>query len=153
MQDRLGHHQGKFRPRNPEKYKGDPTNIIYRSSWERIFMNWCDKKESVVAWQSEEKALWYYDPIAKKKRRYFPDFLIKYENKDGNIITEMIEIKPKKQVEGPPQKPKRRTKAWMNAVKTYITNQAKWEAAAKVCEDRGWNFRLITEKELGIKDK
>ena len=81
-------------------------NIIYRSSWERIFCNWCDKTDSVISWQSEEKALWYYDPIAQKKRRYFPDFIIKYENKEGVVITEMIEIKPKRQVDGPPQKPK-----------------------------------------------
>ena len=91
--------------------------------------------------------------MSKKKRRYFPDFLIRYEKSDGVVMTEMIEIKPQKQVEGPPKNPKRRTKAWINAVHTYITNQAKWEAAAKICEDRGWNFRLITEKELGINHK
>ena len=153
MQDRLGHHQGKFKPQNPEKYKGDPMNIIFRSSWERIFCNWCDKNSKIISWQSEEKALWYYDPVSKKKRRYFPDFLIKYERSDGVVMTEMIEIKPQKQVEGPPKNPKRRTKAWINAVHTYITNQAKWEAATKICEDRGWNFRLITEKELGINHK
>ena len=138
-------------PRNPEKYKGDPRNIVYRSSWERTFSKWCDLTESVVSWQSEEKCLWYYDPVTKKKRRYFPDFIIKYENKEGVVMTEMIEIKPQKQVDGPPQNPKKRTKAWVNAVKTYITNQAKWEAATAICEDRGWSFRLITEVELGIK--
>lgn len=141
--------QGKFRPRNPEKYKGDASNIIYRSSWERIFMAWCDKKDSVVKWQSEEKALWYFDPCTKKNRRYFPDFIIQIE-KDGKIITEMIEVKPSKQIEGPPTNPKRKTQAWMNQVKTYITNRAKWEAATKVCEDRGWNFRLVSEKQLGL---
>ena len=141
--------QGKFRPRNPDKYKGDPGNIVYRSSWERIFMNWCDQKESIVKWQSEEKALWYYDPVTKKKRRYFPDFIIQIE-KDGKIITEMIEVKPSKQIEGPPTNPKRKTQAWMRSVHTYITNRAKWEAATKVCEDRGWNFRLVSEKHLGL---
>ena len=62
----------------------------------------------------------------------------------------MIEIKPEAQVLGPPTEPKRRTKAWVNAVKTYLVNRAKWEAAAKVCEDRGWNFRIVTEKHLGL---
>lgn len=142
--------KGKFRPSNPEKYRGDPTNIIHRSSWERIFMNWCDKNSKIKSWQSEEKALWYYDPVTKKKRRYFPDFIINYENSRGIMVTEMIEIKPKRQVDGPPTNPKRRTKGWVNAVNTYVTNRAKWEAAAKICEDRGWNFRIVTEVELGL---
>ena len=141
--------QGKFRPENPEKYKGDPSNIIYRSSWERIFMRWCDTKDHIKKWQSEEKCLWYNDPVTKKKRRYFPDFIIQYE-KNGVMMTEMIEVKPQSQVDGPNPNPKRRTQAWMNQVKTYLTNMAKWKAAAKVCEDRGWNFRLVTEKDLGI---
>jgi hypothetical protein len=62
----------------------------------------------------------------------------------------MIEVKPQAQVDGPNPNPKRRTQAWVNQVKTYLTNQAKWKAAAKVCEDRGWSFRLVSEKDLGI---
>jgi hypothetical protein len=145
--------QGKFRPQNPEKYKGDPSNIIYRSSWERIFMRWADNNKAVKKWQSEEKAIWYYNPITKKNARYFPDFLIEYENKAGILITELIEVKPQKQIDGPPVQPKRRTRAWMNAVQTYVVNRAKWEAAIKWCEDRGYNFRLISEKHLGLTNK
>lgn len=142
--------QGKFRPKNPDKYKGNPGEIYYRSSWERTFMNWADLNESVQSWQSEEKVVWYYDPVSKKKRRYFPDFIVNYKNKDGIMMTEMVEIKPYKQIIGPPENPKRRTKAWVNSVYTYITNKAKWEAAMKYCEDRGWSFRLVSEKELGL---
>lgn len=123
---------------------------MYRSSWERMFMNWCDTREHIVAWQSEEKAIWYHDPITKKQRRYFPDFIIKY-NKNGTLMTEMIEIKPQAQIDGPPTQPKRRTAAWAKAVQTYVTNRAKWEAACKYCEDRGMSFRLISEKHLGLK--
>ena len=112
-------------------------------------MNWADRNDKIVSWQSEEKALWYNDPVTKKKRRYFPDFIIMFE-RDGKMITEMIEVKPKAQVDGPNPNPKRRTAAWMRSVQTYLTNMAKWEAASKVCEDRGWNFRLVTEKDLGI---
>ena len=140
--------QGKFRPQNPEKYKGNPGNILYRSSWELNFMNWCDRNPNIIQWQSEEKAIWYYDPVAKKKRRYFPDFIVKYKNSKGIIIEEVIEIKPHAQVMGPPTTPKRRTKAWMNAVKTYLTNQSKWKAASNWAEDRGMNFRLLTEKQI-----
>ena len=145
--------KGKYKPRNPQKYKGNPTNIIYRSSWERSFMKWVDLNESVEQWQSEEKCVWYYDPCTKKKRRYFPDFIIYYKDKKGVHKTEMIEIKPHRQVVGPNPHPKRRTKAWMNEVRTFITNRAKWDAACVYCEDRGWSFRIITEKELGLMDK
>lgn len=142
--------QGKFRPRNPEKYKGNAGNILFRSSWEMKFMKYCDLNESIQSWQSEEKAIWYHDPIAKKKRRYFPDFIIYYKRKDDIMVTEMIEIKPASQVKGPPKNPKRKTKAWMTAVQTFVTNSAKWKAAEEYCEDRGWNFRIVTEKELGL---
>jgi len=141
--------QGKFRPKHPEKYRGDAGNILYRSSWELDFMKWCDKREEVIWWQSEEKAIWYYDPVAKKKRRYFPDFFFAHKRSDGIIMETLVEVKPKRQVQGPPTNPKRKTQAWLREVHTYVTNQAKWKAAACWCEDRGANFQLITEKELG----
>ena len=140
--------KGRFRPRNPEKYHGNPGNIEYRSSWELDFMKWCDTKEEILSWQSEEKAIWYYDPVAQRKRRYFPDFIIKYKRSDGIIVEEVIEIKPHRQVQGPPIKPKRKTKGWLMEVHTYCTNRAKWEAAANWAEDRGMNFRLLTEKDI-----
>ena len=142
--------KGTFRPKNPEKYKGDYTNILYRSSWERIFMNWCDTNPNIKRWQSEEKAIWYYNPVQKKNCRYFPDFIVEYERKDGITMQEMVEIKPYRQVVGPPENPKRRTKGWVSSVMTYMVNQAKWNAARKYCENKGMNFRIVTEKELGI---
>jgi hypothetical protein len=32
----------------------------------------------------------------------------------------------------------------------YGKNQAKWKAAREYCADRGWNFQIMTEKQLGI---
>ena len=142
--------QGKFKPINPEKYKGDYTNILYRSSWEKMFMNWCDREKRVKRWQSEEKAIWYDHPTKKKKARYFPDFIVEYERSDGTTMTEVVEIKPQRQVLGPPENPKRKTQAWVKEVMTYMINQSKWKAARRWCEDRGYNFRIITEKELKL---
>jgi hypothetical protein len=142
-------YKGKFRPRNPQKYLGNPGEIIFRSSWECKCMNYFDLHESVTQWASEEKAIPYYDPIQGKYRRYFPDFIIKYKSKSGEMMTEMIEVKPKKEVIGPPENPKRRTKAWYASVRTYITNQAKWKAARKYCEERGWKFQIFTEDQIG----
>ena len=139
--------KGRFRPKNPEKYRGDPGNIVFRSSWERDWMHKCDTNPYIVWWMSEERCYWYYDKVTKKNRRYFPDFIIGIQ-RDYGIETLVIEIKPQRQIDGPPKNPKRRTKAWANSVKTYITNQCKWDAMTKICEDRGWNFKLISEKDI-----
>ena len=143
-------YQGKFIPGNPEKYKGNPTKIIFRSSWELRFMKWCDNNEKVVWWQSEERRIPYFDPVTNKWRAYYPDFLMLYERSDGIKQLELVEVKPAKQTKPPRKNPKRKTKAWVESVKTYLTNQAKWKAAAEWCEDNGSNFRLITENELKL---
>ena len=142
--------KGRYLCEHPEKYRGNPSNIIYRSSWERSCMNYFDRNASVKWWQSEEKFIPYFNPVAKKMKRYFPDFIIYYENNKGNMVTEVIEVKPKKQVEGPNPNPKRRTKAWLKQVETYVINMSKWKAAREYCEDRGWYFRIITEDQLGL---
>ena len=146
----MGTLKGKFRPKHPEKYNGDAGNIIYRSSWEKMFCNWCDNTDAILAWQSEEKRIRYYDPVAKKNRVYFPDFYVKYKRSDGIIVEELVDVKPQRQIDGPPVNPKRRTQSWLREVRTYVTNQAKWKAAAEYAEDRGWNFRLVAEKNLGL---
>ena len=143
-----GTYKGKYRPHNPQKYRGNPMNIMFRSSWELEFMEWCDLSERVLWWQSEERRIPYFDPVEKKWRNYFPDFLICYERQDGIEVTELIEVKPAKQTKPPRKNPRKKTKAWVEEVKTYVTNQAKWKAAVEWCEDRGTNFRLITENEL-----
>lgn len=143
-------YKGKYKPENPKKYKGDPTNIIYRSLWERKFMKYCDLNENVEQWQSEEFWIPYISPLDNRVHRYFPDFFVKYNDKRGNVRTVVVEIKPKKEVEMPPQNPKRKTKSWAYAVKTWIVNQAKWKAAKEFCDDRNYEFKIMTEEELGI---
>ena len=143
-------YKGKYKPSYPQKYKGDPTNIIYRSLWERKFCVYCDLNENILEWSSEEKAIAYRSPIDGKIHRYFPDFLIKVKESNGSIKKYMIEIKPKKQTV-PPPKPKRQTKQYISEVYEYARNQAKWEAAKEWCADRGYEFKVITENELGIK--
>ena len=143
-------YKGKYKPSFPEKYKGDPTNIIYRSLWERKFCVYCDTNERILEWSSEEKYIPYRSPIDGKIHRYFPDFLIKVKESNGSIKKYMIEIKPSKQTV-PPQKPQRQTKKYISEVYEYAKNQSKWEAAKDWCADRGYEFKIITEHELGIK--
>ena len=143
-------YKGKYQPSNPKKYKGDPTNIIYRSLWERKFLVYCDSNENILEYSSEELALPYRSPIDNKIHRYFPDFYIKVKESTGQIKKYLIEIKPKKQtIEPIPQK--RKTKGYIYEVYEYAKNQAKWKAAQEFCEDRQWEFKVLTEDELGIK--
>jgi hypothetical protein len=143
-------YKGKYKPSYPQKYKGDSSNIIYRSLWERKFCVYCDLNENVLEWQSEEKCVPYRSPIDNRIHRYFPDFLIKVKEPDGSIKKYMIEIKPKKQTV-PPPKPKRQTKGYISEVYEYAKNQSKWEAAREWCADRGYEFKVITEDDLGIR--
>lgn len=140
-------YKGKYKPSFPEKYSGDPTNIIYRSLWERKFCVYCDLNENILSWSSEEKAIPYRSPIDGKIHRYFPDFLIKVKESNGSIKKYMIEIKPKKQT-APPIKPQRQTKGYIREAYEYAKNQAKWESARDWCADRGYEFKIITENEL-----
>jgi len=105
-------YKGKYKPSYPKKYKGDPTNIVYRSLWERKFMVYCDNNPSVIEWQSEEFCIPYRSPIDNKVHRYFPDFFIKYKDVSGKIKSSLIEIKPMRQC-SPPPKPKRQTKKYL----------------------------------------
>jgi hypothetical protein len=143
-------YKGKYQPTYPEKYKGNPTNIIYRSLWERKFMKYCDLNENILEWGSEEIALPYRSPLDGRIHRYFPDFYIKVKETSGQIKKYIIEIKPQKQTI-PPPKPKRQTKRYLYEAYEYAKNQAKWEAAKDWCLDRGYEFKVLTENELGIK--
>jgi len=143
-------YQGKFRPRNYQKYKGDPTNIIYRSKWELKFMNWCDSNRSIIQWASEEIIIPYKSPVDNRWHRYYPDFYMKVQESNGSIKQYVIEVKPLRQTVRP-KTPKRKTKSYIYESIEYAKNQAKWKAAKAYCKDRRYEFKVVTEKELGIK--
>jgi hypothetical protein len=143
--------KSKYKPSYPKKYKGDPNNIICRSSWERKFCRWCDLNESILEWGSEEFWIPYLSPVDNRVHKYFPDFIIKIQEQSGSTKTYVIEVKPKKQTI-PPKQRSRVTKSYLYEAKTYAVNQAKWKAASEWCKDRVLEFKVITEEELfGIK--
>ena len=143
-------YKGKYKPSYPQKYKGDPTNIIYRSLWERKFMRYCDLTENISQWQSEEFWIPYKSPLDNRMHRYFPDFFIKYTDASGKKRSVVIEVKPKKQLKEPKRNPKKRTKSWAMEVQTWVINQAKGKAAEEYCADRKYEFKIMTEDDLGI---
>ena len=142
-------YKGKFRTKNPSKYKGDVGNIVYRSLWELRFMKWCDQNMSVQEWGSETVIVPYLSPLDKKVHRYFVDFYIKIKDKNGKIQKYLVEIKPERFTK-PPSIPERKTKKFIDEVFQYGVNEAKWKAAFEFCQDRNMKFMVLTEKDLGL---
>ena len=141
-------YKGWFKPKNPGKYKGDASNIVYRSTWEVRVMKWLDEHPQVIWWGSEELPIPYISPVDKKKHKYYPDFIAKMKLKDGKVMTYIIEVKPLAQTKMPKQK--RKTQKFIQEMATYAVNQEKWRAADIFCQEHGWKFLVVTEKELGI---
>lgn len=141
-------HKGIFTPQNPSKYKGDAAKVIYRSLWEKRVMRWLDNHDQVIWWSSEELVIPYFNPSDQKMHRYFPDFVVRLKNNSGNEKTYIWEIKPHAQTLQPVKR--RRTQKFINEMLTYTKNQAKWEAADIFCQKNGWEFKVLTEKDLGI---
>lgn len=135
-------YSGKYKVKNPNKYTGDYTNVIFRSSWEKATFKWCDNSNLVKQWVSEEVIIPYLWEIDKRYHRYFIDLKITYTN--GSTV--IVEIKPEKETKIP--KRPDRSKRYINEAVTYVRNQNKWEAASKYARDKGWDFQIWTEKTL-----
>jgi hypothetical protein len=125
---------------NQRKYagKGAPK---FRSGWELAFMRFCDSNDHIISWASESMTIPYRNPLTGKPTRYIPDFLIQYRNKHNKVVTELIEIKPKKQsiLES---KASNRDRA------IVAVNYAKWAAAQAWCKRNGLTFRVVTEEDI-----
>lgn len=146
-------YKGYFRPKNPKKYKGDPTNIIYRSGWELRVMSRFDADPNVIWWASEETIIPYRSPVDNRIHRYYVDFTARLNTTNGTTKTVLIEVKPYKQTIPPIiQESKKKSRKFINEVMTWGVNSAKWKAAREYCKDRGYEFMIMTENELGIKN-
>ena len=132
--------QGPYVVLNPQKYagKGVPKD---RCGWELAFMCFCDSNDHIISWSSESLVIPYINPLTGKKTRYIPDFLIQYRNKHNKVVTELIEIKPKKQSV-------LESKASNRDRAIVAVNYAKWAAAQKWCQRNGLVFRVITEDDI-----
>ena len=135
-------YKGRYKVKNPAKYDGDYTQVIYRSYWEKFVFMWCEKQSNIKSWSSEETVIPYISAVDNKYHRYFVD--LKINTTDGRTI--LIEIKPKKQTKPPAGK--RRTKRFINESLEYVKNQCKWKAAKEYCLDRNWQFQIWTEDTL-----
>jgi len=132
--------QGSFIPKNPSKLIGN-ASPVYRSSWELAMMTFLDSHPNVIQWASESIRIPYKNPLTGKNSQYVPDFLVLYQDKNGNQRAELVEVKPKKEAMLENAK-SQRDKAFL------MVNQAKWVAAMAWCKKNGVTFRLITEDDL-----
>jgi hypothetical protein len=133
--------QGIYEVRHPEKYLGN-HKPRYRSGWELTFMTFCDNNDNVIRWASESIRIPYRNPLTGKSTIYVPDFFVVYQNKHGQTIAEVVEIKPKKQSLIESKKASARDRA------VVAINHAKWLAAKAYCKQNGLVFRVITEDQL-----
>lgn len=132
--------QGVFLPSNPDKYIGKGS-IKYRSSWEYAFMNLCDKHDAIIQWASEAIRIPYFNPLTNKQSMYVPDFFVVYEDANGKKHSELIEIKPSKEITMESAKSKRDKLM-------VVVNTAKWAAASQWAERNGIIFRVLSENEI-----
>jgi len=137
--------QGYFYPKNPDKYMGDLTKIIYRSSWERSFLNFCDLSSDVLKYEIEPFSIKYLNPLTKRIHKYFIDFYVEFQSPDG-IEKWLVEIKPIKHTQKP-KRPKRQTakslKNFISAYKRYQMNMAKFKAATEFANLNGLKFDVV----------
>lgn len=140
------YYNGVYPVKNKEKYLGDPDKCEYRSSWERKVFKWLDFNPRVVGWWAEPFPIPYMSPKDNRVHRYFPDILV-VANNNGKQTTTLIEIKPYKETVLPKGQGKKK-KTYLYEVLTYSVNKAKWKAAEALCEQKGWTFKIMTEKDI-----
>ena len=90
-------YSGKYTVKNPKKYQGDHTKVVYRSMWEKWCFKWCDENSDVKIWSSEEVVVPYFYEVDKKYHRYFVDLKVTFIS--GKTV--LIEIKPDKETKPP----------------------------------------------------
>jgi len=139
--------QGIFQLSNPAKYKGK-LPCIYRSSLELKVMRWFDNNPNILTWGSESIVVPYQSPMDGKIHRYFVDLVAALKDKDGTIKKLLIEIKPYKQTMKPDPSKHKKPKTMVYEQTQWVVNQAKWQAAKAWGETKGYQFIILTEKNI-----
>jgi hypothetical protein len=139
--------QGIFNPKNPKKYKGT-FPIIYRSSLELASFRFLDNSSNVLSWGSESVVVSYQSPKDGKLHRYFVDLVAEIKMKDNSIKKVLIEVKPEKQTKPPTVSNRKKQKTIIYENHNYAINLAKWDAAKKWAEKKGYLFFILNEKHL-----
>lgn len=135
---------------NIKKYNGNNLKegrVYYRSGLELKFCKICDHSKHILKWNNECVVIPYIKPIDNQPHRYFMDFYVQKKMPNDQVKEFLVEIKPSSFLV-PPKPQKRKTKLYLEKIEAYSTNRAKWKQADKYCKERGWEFTIITEKNL-----
>ena len=133
--------------KNPEKYRGDETKIIYRSSYERRMCQYCDSNPKIISWSSEPLAIRYTSLFDGRQHNYWLDFWFKYD--DGREF--IVEVKPNAKLKKPRRPSKKTPKSLENynkKLKEYLVNYSKFKAASDFARQSGVEFIIIDESFL-----
>lgn len=136
--------QGYFDDYHPVKYFG-PRPIIYRSSYELIFMQKIEFNNNVAQWSSENIVIPYLleekinGKIVKVRHRYVIDFTVIM--KSGQKYA--VEVKPLSKSPKSLEQAKRDPEIYKNL--------KKWQAAIAWCKSNGYEFKVVTENDLRTK--
>lgn len=147
----LRYHQGYYELKNPTKYIGDPSHIVFRSSWERKFCAFCDINPNILKWGSEVATIPYIGPD-QKQHMYHIDFYIEMPGDRPEMNKKiLVEVKPSNEIQQPKKPEKATAKAlesYEYSLKMYQKNLYKWTAAKQYAQDRGMQFMIVTENHL-----
>lgn len=138
--------QGIYEIQNWDKYCGT-KNPRYLSSYELAFFKFCDRSPAILKWGAEIVIVKYHNPVKNRQARYIVDVYIKYVSTTG-IKEQLIEIKPSSQCRRPVKTKRKSAKTFKEEMDTWAVNTAKWSAASKYAEERGLEFKIVTEQSL-----
>ena len=140
--------QGNYEVQNPEKYMGNIKKVRYLSSWELVVFQFFDHNKNVIEWGAEIVVVKYYSPVDQRHRRYMVDLYVKYKNAKGQILKELIEVKPRKETMKPKATKGKKKSTFLKECYTWQVNIAKWTAATAYAKARGMTFRIIDETHI-----
>lgn len=152
---RSKHKEGYYQVMNPNKYLGDLTKVIFRSSYEETFFRELDLDPAVICWVAEppEFKIKYYHPIKKRWASYFPDAMCVKMHGDKKIKC-LIEIKPKSKLKMPVKTKTTDSKkiaSFNRRMAEFSVIDAKRKSAVDYCRMKGMIYVFITEDTVKAK--
>ena len=145
LQRNTNYKQGFFYPRNLGKFVGKDNKAIYRSGLELDYFRILDKNPNVIKWGSEEVVIPYF--FENKWHKYYVDLFVIFKNGD-KLNKYFIELKPYSQTIEPKVNKRKKQMTMLYEAKQWAKNQAKWKAATDYAKKNGWEFHILTEKDL-----
>jgi hypothetical protein len=137
--------QGFFYPRNLDKFVSKDNKAIYRSGLELDYFRLLDKNPNVLKWGSEEVIIPYF--FDNKWHKYYVDLFVVF--KFGESVKKyFIELKPYSQTIEPKVSKRKKQMSMLYEAHQWAKNQAKWKAATDYAKKNGWEFHILTEKDL-----